>query len=319
MPRQPTQGEILAQFNALVPRARELGIRARTRAEWRGGRPAIQAKLDELRASIAQFVTPSIDGVERTFGCEFEFHMPRGMTRDQLSRLLKDAGIDNRVTSWSDKSISSWWKITTDGSLGNYATGTELVSPKLSGARGIELVQRALRVLISARCRVNRECGFHVHVGARGHGIQFFRNILHMYKKFEPVIDRVLTPSRRSNSYCATVRFDDRRLEAANTIDDLRNDPHLRSRFRKLNLDSYWRHGTVEFRQHQGTIEAEKATMWVRIALRMTAAALSKSKEDLEASEVSLAGFLKLVEAEASEAEYLHHRAAFFAHREARA
>ena len=146
MPRQPTQGQILAIYNELVPRAQALGIRARTRAEWRGGRAAIQAKLDALRALMAQYDTPaslSVGGIDRTFGCEFEFHMPRGMTRSELARILTNAGITTRVTSYNEKSVTSYWKLTTDGSLGNYTTGSELVSPKLSGAHGFELVQKA--------------------------------------------------------------------------------------------------------------------------------------------------------------------------------
>jgi len=318
MPRI-NQGVALAtEYNDLVPRANDLGLGlALLNPTSHFNRSLLRARIAELRSQIAGFSVQT-SGLAQTFGVEFEFYLPRGGSRYALAAALTSAGVQTSVENYNHQNRTGW-KIVTDGSLGNYERGCELVSPILSGNDGLELVRKAAAVLIQSGCKVSKRCGFHVHVGARGHGIQFFRNILHMYKKFEPVIDRVLTPSRRSNSYCATVRFDDRRLEAANTIDDLRNDPHLRSRFRKLNLDSYWRHGTVEFRQHQGTIEAEKATMWVRIALRMTAAALSKSKEDLEASEVSLAGFLKLVEAEASEAEYLHHRAAFFAHREARA
>ena len=323
MPRQPTQGEILAQFNALVPRARELGIRARTRAEWRGGRPAIQAKLDELRASIAQFVTPSIDGVERTFGCEFEFHMPRGMTRDQLSRLLKDAGIDNRVTSWSDKSISSWWKITTDGSLGNYATGTELVSPKLSGARGIELVQKALRVLISARCRVNRECGFHVHVGVKadeaigyaGERLGFFKNVLHLYRKFEPVIDSILAPSRRgrANRWCGPTHFSDADLDRATTVSDLRNHSFATDKYKKVNFVTYWRQGTVEFRHHQGTINPLTAAKWIGFVLRVVETCSKKSQQEIAEAPANLGTLLSLIEADDNETAFFQARHHHFA------
>ena len=318
MPRI-NQGVALAQeFNSLIPRANELGLGlSLLNPTSHFNRSLLRARIAELRSQISGF-SVQVSGLAQTFGVEFEFYLPRGGSRYALATALTNAGVSTRVENYNH-ATRTCWKIVTDGSLGNYERGSELVSPILSGNEGLELVRKAAAVLIQAGCKVSKKCGFHVHVGARGHGIQFFRNILRLYKKFEPVIDRVLTPSRRSNYYCSSVRFDDRRLEAATTIDDLARDPQLRDRHRKLNLDAYWRHGTVEFRQHQGTIEAEKATMWVRIALRMTAAALTKSKEDLEASEVSLAGFLKLVEAEASEAEYLHHRAAFFAHREARA
>jgi hypothetical protein len=36
-------------------------------------------------------------------------------------------------------------------------------------------------------------------------------------------------------------------------------------RYQKLNLESLERHGTIEFRQHSGTVDAEKAVNWVRL------------------------------------------------------
>lgn len=35
------------------------------------------------------------------------------------------------------------------------------------------------------------------------------------------------------------------------------------NRYKKVNLKSYFRHGTVEFRQHSGTIEYTKISNWV--------------------------------------------------------
>ena len=39
------------------------------------------------------------------------------------------------------------------------------------------------------------------------------------------------------------------------------------TRYRKLNLESMSSHGTVEFRQHSGTIEPDKAMNWIRICV----------------------------------------------------
>jgi hypothetical protein len=45
------------------------------------------------------------------------------------------------------------------------------------------------------------------------------------------------------------------------------------ARYHKLNLTAYRRHRTVEFRQHSGTLEANKAINWVLLCLRMVDAA----------------------------------------------
>ena len=37
------------------------------------------------------------------------------------------------------------------------------------------------------------------------------------------------------------------------------------SRYHKLNLESLVRHGTVEFRQHSGTVDGEKMANWVML------------------------------------------------------
>ena len=307
MPRRPTQGQILAEFNALVPRAQELGLRVRTRAEWRGGRTAIQARLDALRASIAQFQSPSIGGTERTFGCEFEFHMPRGMVRAHLAQVLTQAGIPTRLAPYHDKSVSTTqWKLTTDGSLGNYTTGSELVSPKLSGPAGFELVQKALKTLTDAGCRVNRECGFHVHVGVKADGLYageqvgFFKNLLKLYRKFEPAIDSILAMSRRgsANRWCGPTTYSESQLDRATTVADLQSQSFALNKYRKVNFATYWRQGTVEFRHHQGTLNPLTATKWISLVLRIVEAASKKTEADIASSIANLEGLLALVEAE---------------------
>jgi hypothetical protein len=44
-------------------------------------------------------------------------------------------------------------------------------------------------------------------------------------------------------------------------------------RYRKLNIHSYFRHQTLEVRQHSGTTDPTKITNWVRLMARMFDAA----------------------------------------------
>jgi hypothetical protein len=64
-------------------------------------------------------------------------------------------------------------------------------------------------------------------------------------------------------------------IDAAADLDGLLRlmGRHNETRYCKLNLSSYRRHGTVEFRQHSGTLDAGKAKQWTMFCLRMIAAA----------------------------------------------
>jgi hypothetical protein len=320
----PTRLDMLAEFNALVPRAQELGIRVRPRATWSGDTAGIQAKLESLRNSMAQFVIVPTEGLQRTFGCEFEFYH-RGLTREELARRLNEAGIATRICRYDFKDAVPYWKLTTDGSLADYNHGSELVAPVFAGASGIEQIQKALRVLMANGCRVNKKCGFHVHIGVRadearmpgyvGENIGFFKNLLRLYKRFEPVIDGLLAPTRRGPyaNYCGGLFFRDEDIDRITSIADLRNHSVARDKFKKVNLLTYWRQGTIEFRHHQGTVDPNKAAKWISFLLRMVDAASKKSAEEITYPVPTLDSLLELIGLEANEAGYFRARHAHFA------
>lgn len=217
---------------------------------------------------------------ELTFGVELEVILPSTNNgedgRDAIAAALVAAGIPakhERLTHIG----RPWWKVTTDSTIG-YANA-EIVSPSrgdrlLKGDAGFADVNTVVDVLTTFGCRVNRNCGLHVHVGARDYFAQqigFFKEIARTFAKFEPVLDTLVAPSRRgsSNPMCMPFRYNDR-IERATSVNEIieiygGGDRH----YTKLNLGAYVRHGTVEFRQHQGTINAQKIENWVKLCLRM--------------------------------------------------
>lgn len=216
----------------------------------------------------------------RTFGVEIEILAPVGMTRATMADLVTAAGIDCRAESYGHVQPTQW-KIVTDGSLRG-GNGMEIVSPPLAGEAGLEQVRKVCAALTRAGCRVNRSCGLHVHVEARSLGLDAIKRLVGLYLSGESVIDSLLPLSRRggANMYCKS-------LTGANrtAIDTAYNVAGVASavsggrvdRYVKLNLCSFWRHGTVEFRQHSGTVDGEKAIQWIRLCLRMVAAAMQQS------------------------------------------
>lgn len=209
---------------------------------------------------------------ELTFGIELEVILPRTNCGDVGRHALADhfalVGLEARSELYNHNNRPHW-KITTDGSIGH--DNAEVVSPILRGEAGFEQVRQACATLESFGCRVDRRCGFHVHVGVAAFAEQvgFFKELVRTYSKFEPIIDTLVARSRRAqnNSYCGSVEFTDRVDSARNITEVLQ--AFGGNRFVKLNLHAYRAHETVEFRQHQGTTNATKVENWVRLCLRM--------------------------------------------------
>ena len=225
-----------------------------------------------------------------TFGIELEVVTPShtsagdqwdGETRRiALAAALVTAGLNARNEQYNH-ATRSWWKITTDASIGH--NNAEIVSPVLRGPDGFRQVRMACQAIEEFGCRVNRTTGFHVHVGVAdrfGEQLGFFKELVRTYAKFEPIIDQLVSHSRRArnNAYCAPVVFTPE-MATATTIRGLRQT-YGSNRFRKLNLEAFAAHGTVEFRQHQGTTNASKIENWIRFCLRMVAHAAQNTERE---------------------------------------
>jgi hypothetical protein len=259
-----------------------------------------RVRRQELAATSA--LSTELDGF--TFGVEFEVWLPRGTSHSAAAAKLTEAGVTCRSELYGHSTPTNW-KVITDGSLGNYRRGAEFVSPILQGAVGLAEVEKVARALHAMGATVNKRCGFHVHVGAANEQANFFRSALRLYSRNEWLIDAVMPLSRRGNNneYCQPIRLRD-------ITDDSTRSEILRTvnvRHAKLSVASYSRHGTIEFRQHAGTVEADKASFWIKFCLRLCNAAQAGRQEAAE----SLAGLLDSIGA--AEDEKI-----FFSNREAR-
>ena len=71
-----------------------------------------------------------------TFGAELECFLPYGISHREAAAKITAAGIECNAESYNH-SARPTWKIVTDGSLGDYSRGAEIVSPVLSGEEGL--------------------------------------------------------------------------------------------------------------------------------------------------------------------------------------
>jgi hypothetical protein len=218
----------------------------------------------------------------RTFGIEIECLVPR-MSRAQVAAAITAEGVECYDAGYTHQT-SRKWKIVSDGSLRGTG-GMEIVSPPLSGQAGFDAIAKVSAALLRAGATVNSSCGLHVHVGASDLPVPAMRKLAAMYMENENVIDSLLPQSRRAsnNVYCASIATNTNveRLQRATNATQIAQAIANGGRYVKLNFSSFWRHGTVEFRHHSGTVDAAKINKWALTCLRMVAAAERDSAEPI--------------------------------------
>lgn len=196
--------------------------------------------------------------MNRSFGIELEI---AGINHQTALTALHAVGIAVQDESYNH-TTRSHWKLVGDGSVRG---GFEIVSPVLHGEEGIAQAMTVAEALFDAGATVNRTCGFHVHFDASELTVEDVKTIVRRYADHETEIDAIMPPSRRgtANFYCNTLAgISFARLMNATTINEMASV--MGSRYFKVNLMSFQRHGTIEFRQHSGTVNANKIANWVR-------------------------------------------------------
>ena len=242
-----------------------------------------------------------------TFGLEFEV---AGISTSTAAAALTRGGI--RCLETSPHRLNTNWTSVYDGSV----RGAEVVSPILDEIR-LNEAATVSRLLTLAGGKVDRSTGYHVHIGARD--VLALEHIAQWYLNWNAVhaaIGALVAPSRLNNSYCKAVdaahaEANAERIRNGN-VSDFRGD-----RYQSFNLMAYDRHGTLEIRLHQGTLNGTKAVAWAKFidAFKQLSATQLIALSDLSgetnlAKCESLLNILKLTgNLNAKDAEYLKTRA----------
>jgi len=203
--------------------------------------------------------------MSRRFGVEIEF---LGMTCTQAAALLNANDIACSSPGYSHRVVDTW-KAVTDSSIGR--GGCELVSPPMSGEEGMATVRKVITLLNEAGCDVKKSCGMHVHIEANDLTAAHIANVYNRYRNYETQIDTWMPTSRRAsnNIYCSSLKNASALVAAGTPTDTARL---RRGRFCKVNLCSFVKYGTIEFRQHGGTLNAAKAANWINFLMQFVVA-----------------------------------------------
>ena len=202
---------------------------------------------------------------DRTLGVEMEIIHE---SENKIRNAIRNAGVECEIEGYNHDTRTHW-KIVSDASVDG---GFEVVSPVLKGRSGLDELEKVCNALVNAGARIRKCCGLHVHLGTDDFktDIRVWKNLYKNYAALERTIDSFMPPSRRHNQYCRSMRVYDwnAKIESASNLRMLENAVTGGSRYFKLNSQSYWRHKTVEFRQHSGSVEFEKVRNWILFCAR---------------------------------------------------
>ena len=225
--------------------------------------------------------------LQETIGVEFEVVRPKEVSyREFVNSIVKkfrENGLDVQAEGYNHNT-RNYWKLVPDASISAQQgdslrgdSGIECVSPVLSGKKGIVDIKKAIRSLVGAGASINKSVGYHAHFGIGGLSIEHLRNLLYNYRGFEPIVDTIMLDNRRgavnSSSESQWAKSLYRKypnendfwqlLESCQTISDIQSQVFRNDRYQKTNLMAYGRYGTIEFRQHGGTLEEDTIIYWL--------------------------------------------------------
>lgn len=209
----------------------------------------------------------------RTFGVEIELFIPNALGYRGLLNKLNDANIDCSFEGYTHR-VMSTWKLVTDASLNTMRgyKAFELVSPICQGQSSIDQLKTILNILEASGCKVNKSCGIHVHVGINDFTTKNLTNLIKFYGKHQEEIDMIMQPSRRTsfnNRWAKKIDINAiwNNLNKCESFRDVENLMH--TRYKVINVFAFRKYGTVEFRQHGGSIDAMKVCNWVALLCNM--------------------------------------------------
>jgi hypothetical protein len=233
---------------------------------------------------------------ELRFGVEIEVAMIDGGAAAAALRTVvgptwrTDARGDHRVAMADGRE----WTVTRDGSI--HPFGCEVVSPILTWA-DMDLVQRVVRALRGAGAKANRSCGLHVHVGCESMTARHLGALAGVVFETQDALVEALgvhesrvPMARMLEQGTAAALLAARDVNAINrawygTSRALHGERKYHpSRYRVLNLHSYFLRGTAEFRWANGTVHAGKVKAAIHLALALVAYARLGGQARLESA-----------------------------------
>ncbi len=171
-----------------------------------------------------------------------------------------------------------------DGSLDS--CGVEFVSNIFNGDLLLKKVKKFCDKLHKRNYYINSSCGLHIHIKIPK-TMTYLKKVYSFYKKFEDYFFLMLPQSRQHNTYCRTIalafgvdeqeflnfkkcnEFEKKfyKTKNQNHLKHLKKNKYNEKRYCWINFHSVFYRGTLEIRNHSGTINPQKINNWFLIHL----------------------------------------------------
>lgn len=231
-------------------------------------------------------------GTMRTFGIEIEMV---GKTRSMIAKAIAGvvSGKVEHVVDEEDDNLTredvhaangSVWRVEDDDSLhAPEQLRAELVSPVLTTA-DVGTLNNVVAAAAATGARTNPHCGVHVHIGAQDAAVEDVCRFIDVMIEEEPKLVKDFNCSpRRLQRFAKPMSpsfirsFKRRRPKTQEDLARLwygkpaargqRSDRYHKSRYRGLNLQSYFFRFTIEFRYFDSSLAPDRIEAYVRRCL----------------------------------------------------
>ncbi len=191
-------------------------------------------------------------------------HLVDKLNEVGLLKVARSKGIGSNTTELENLTADdhikhNCWKLTKDNSIKpTDRWPVEIVSPILSNLSKVETLFEGLA---TTKFQVNSTCGFHVHIDARSLTWKDCLLVAENYYNHQNWFD--VYTGRVDNKFCLPVSI----VELYSCKSKLHTD--ALPRYRALNLWPLHCYGTLEFRQHGGTLSYDIAAAWIMLCQAM--------------------------------------------------
>ncbi len=150
--------------------------------------------------------------------------------------------------------------------------GSEIVSPILYGYKGLMSVRRHLKKLWAWQKSIRfNDCGLHVHVDIQHFNFGQAKRLVLLASRFDQTLFSMMDGTRWNNNYARRCSYDEKKLNKIKTLYELQTIQKHGERYSGLNLHSFSKHGTAEFRYCTGSANWQKIYALISMYLRMVA------------------------------------------------
>lgn len=214
--------------------------------------------------------------VLRKFGVEIECFTRGGHSRQSVAAAIMNLGYAAHSAMYTGQDYNVW-QIKPDGSLTAPGFCLEVVAPTLVPTdANIDQVRKVANWLLANGFDVNKSMGLHIHVDASDMSPSEAAAVALRYHHRQAEIDAILAPSRRGAFYADRLYGSslDKVERAANGRRAIWTHAERRV---SVNLEHMHKGASarrIEFRQHHGTVDADKILGWHRFLCEFVAETL---------------------------------------------